>query len=49
MMQAILATATVLGALSYLGWKAYKAFFRKKESCEGCAFSKASGPQQHKS
>ncbi len=39
-MQTILVIITVLSALLYLGVKAYKAFFSKKNSCEGCAFSK---------
>lgn len=41
-MQTILVIATVSAACSYLGWKAYKAFFAPKSQCEGCAFSKSS-------
>jgi hypothetical protein len=39
-MQTIFVIIAVTAALLYLGVKAYKAFFSKKSSCEGCAFSK---------
>lgn len=42
-MQTILVIVTVLAALTYLGVKAYVAFFSKKTKCEGCAFSKSTG------
>jgi hypothetical protein len=45
MMQAILTIATIGAALAYLGWEAYKRFFRKDSSCEGCAFN----PESRKS
>ncbi len=40
MMQTILVILTVSLASIYLAIKGYKAFFSKKNSCEGCAFSK---------
>lgn len=39
-MQIVLVIITVLLALFYLGYKGVKAFISKKNSCDGCAFSK---------
>lgn len=47
-MQAILSILTVSAAVFYLGYKGYQAFFAKKSTCEGCAFSKSSQANQVK-
>ena len=40
-MQAVAVFIAVGGALIYLGCKAYNAFRKSTETCEGCAFSKS--------
>jgi len=37
--QSILAILTIAAASFYLGREAYKRFFKKDASCEGCAFN----------
>ncbi len=39
-MQIVLVIITVSLALIFLAHKGFKAFFSKKNSCDGCAFSK---------
>lgn len=39
-MQTALVIITVSLALFYLAYKGFKVFFSKKNSCDGCAFSK---------
>lgn len=38
-MQTVLVILTIGAALAYLGWEAYKRFFKKDGSCDGCAFN----------
>ncbi len=39
MIQTVLVILTLGAAASYLGWEAYKQFFKKDTSCDGCAFN----------
>ncbi|GAB5417261.1 MAG: hypothetical protein Crog4KO_08710 [Crocinitomicaceae bacterium] len=43
--QTVLVIATISAAVFYLGREAYKRFFKKDSSCEGCAFN----PETHRS
>ncbi|XOV66179.1 MAG: hypothetical protein ACFHU9_11130 [Fluviicola sp.] len=39
MIQTILVILTLGAAVVYLGWEAWKRFFKKDASCDGCAFN----------
>lgn len=38
-MQTVLVIITISAALFYLGYEAYKRFFKKDSSCDGCGFN----------
>lgn len=41
-MQVFLVILAISAATIYLGWQAYKRFFKKETSCESCAFGESS-------